>query len=139
MEVARWNELGSGLWVGFTEAHRDSFLVREKLDESECKHSDIHVTVHLYVYLTSVFLPGKSRGQSSSVRYSPCGRQRVRYELATKQQSGNNSLFQMTQVMPPNQEFSRFGNTGRQPHIPKGMALVKQGSKGLCGGNPMRT
>ena len=35
---------------------------------------------------TPVFLPGKSHGQRSLEGYSPCGRKRVRHDLATKQQ-----------------------------------------------------
>ena len=35
---------------------------------------------------TPVFLPGESHGQRSLAGYSPWGRQRVRHDLATKQQ-----------------------------------------------------
>ena len=38
---------------------------------------------------TPVFLPGKFHGQRSLVGYSPWGRKRVRYDLATKQQQFN--------------------------------------------------
>ena len=35
---------------------------------------------------TSVFLPGKSHEQRSLAGYGPLGRERVRHDLATKQQ-----------------------------------------------------
>ena len=38
---------------------------------------------------TSVFLPGKSKGQRNLMGYSPWGHKRVRYDLATKQQQEN--------------------------------------------------
>ena len=41
---------------------------------------------------TSVFLPGKSHGQSILVDYSPWGYKRVRHDLATKQQLFNELL-----------------------------------------------
>ena len=39
-----------------------------------------------------VFLPGESHGKRSLVGYSPCGLQRVRYDLVTKQ-NNNDTLY----------------------------------------------